>query len=563
MDKREKVSFIHSITTQILLMVIGIVVVSVVANLISVGIRTKSIVGQINQNYIMSMAETAAAMVDDIPEEMANVEEYRNIMQDIKMEGVESSYAYMVDANGIMLYHPTEEKIGQPVENVVVSGVVAQLAEGKRPENAVVTYDFKGAGKYASYVVTENNLVVVVTADEDEIMQPVNNLLLSLTVIAAAVLIVCIAIGFVVSRMIARPINHLTTIIHDTSELNFVHNPLIEGLCRRKDETGVMARQVRLMRRNIRTMIGDIDDASDQITTNVGGLQEITDTVDRMCSDNSATSQQLAAGMQQTAATTVTINENIGVIREGAEHINAMTSEGAKTSEEIMDRAQKLRVRTAAASNQTMDMYQTVKVRADQAIEGSKAVERINELTGTIMEISSQTSLLALNASIEAARAGEAGRGFAVVATEIGSLADQTSKAIADISMIVKEVHLAVSNMSDCLEETTGFLETTVVADYKEFEQVSEQYKEDADVFKASMESVRDAMEELAGSIDNITDALGGINNTVGESSAGVVDIAEKTSDMVEKTGTTHDMVAECYKCVDHLKHVVEQFTLK
>lgn len=563
MDKREKVPFIHSITTQILLMVIGIVVASVLANLISVGIRTKSIVGQINQNYIMSMAETAAAMVDDIPEEMAGVEEYRSIMQDIKMEGVESSYAYMVDANGTMLYHPTEEKIGQPVENVVVSGVVAQLAEGKRPENAVVTYDFHGLGKYASYVVTENNLVVVVTADEDEIMQPVNNLLLSLTVIAAVVLIVCIAIGFVVSRMIARPINNLTTIIHDTSELNFVHNPLIEVLCRRKDETGVMARQVRLMRRNIRTMIGDIDDVSNQITTNVGGLQEITDTVDRMCSDNSATSQQLAAGMQQTAATTVTINENIGVIREGAEHINAMTSEGAKTSEEIMDRAQKLRVRTAAASNQTMDMYQTVKVRADQAIEGSKAVERINELTGTIMEISSQTSLLALNASIEAARAGEAGRGFAVVATEIGSLADQTSKAIADISMIVKEVHLAVSNMSDCLEETTGFLETTVVADYKEFEQVSEQYKEDADVFKSSMESVRDAMEALAGSIDNIADALGGINNTVGESSAGVVDIAEKTSDMVEKTGTTHDMVAECYKCVDHLKQVVEQFTLK
>lgn len=563
MDKREKVPFIHSITTQILIMVIGIVAVSVVTNLISVSMRTRSIVGQINENYIMSIAETAAATVDNLPIEEAGIEKYREIMQDIRMEGVESSYGYIVDANGIMLYHPTEDKIGQMVDNIVLNDVAARLAEGRRPENAVATYDYNGSKKYASYVVTESNIIVVVTADRDEIMQPVNSLLISLGTIAIIVLIVCAALGFAVSRMIARPINNLTTIIHDTAELNFVHNPMIEGLCNRKDETGVMARQVRLMRRNIRTMIGDIDNASVQITTNVGGLQEITDTVDRMCSDNSATSQQLAAGMQQTAATTVTINENIGVIREGAENINSMTAEGAKTSEEIMDRAQKLRVKTVAASKQTMNMYHTVKKKADEAIEGSKAVERINELTGTIMEISSQTSLLALNASIEAARAGEAGRGFAVVATEIGSLADQTSKAIADISTIVKEVHLAVSNMSDCLEETNGFLEATVVADYKEFEQVSERYKEDADVFKSSMESVRDAVVSLADSIENIAEALGGINNTVGESSAGVVDIAEKTSDMVEKTGTTHDMVAECYKYVDHLKQVVEQFKLE
>ncbi len=144
------------------------------------------------------------------------------------------------------------------------------------------------------------------------------------------------------------------------------------------------------------------------------------------------------------------------------------------------------------------------------------------------MEISSQTSLLALNASIEAARAGEAGKGFAVVATEIGSLADQTSKAIADIEDIVKEVNNAVSNMSNCLEETTGFLENTVTADYKEFEQVGVQYREDADVFKTSMEEVKTSMAHLAAAIENIAVALNGINDTVNEASIGVTDIAEK-----------------------------------
>lgn len=197
------------------------------------------------------------------------------------------------------------------------------------------------------------------------------------------------------------------------------------------------------------------------------------------------------------------------------------------------------------------------------AIEGSRAVDKINELTGAIMEISSQTSLLALNASIEAARAGEAGKGFAVVATEIGSLADQTSKAIADIEDIVKEVNNAVSNMSNCLEETTEFLENTVTADYKEFEQVGVQYREDADVFKTSMEEVKTSMAHLAAAIENIAVALNGINDTVNEASIGVTDIAEKTSDMVGKTSETTDMVDKCFECVDDLKNVVAKFKLE
>ena len=192
----------------------------------------------------------------------------------------------------------------------------------------------------------------------------------------------------------------------------------------------------------------------------VSELNEVTDTVNQMCSDNSATSQQLAAGMQETAATTVTINENVSQIKGEAETINAMAEEGAKNSETVMDRALQLRTKTVTASNKTMEIYNSVKEKAEKAIEGSKAVEKINELTGTIMEISSQTGLLALNASIEAARAGEAGKGFAVVATEIGSLADQTSQAIANISA-VSYTHLDVYKRQRTHNTWTWFLYRT------------------------------------------------------------------------------------------------------
>lgn len=562
MKEEQKVSFIHSISAKIMLLTVLAVVMSVLIVAFRAEAGTKKVVGDVSADYILSMAEMGVEIVNNLPQE-ADAGAYENALADISMEGIDSSYAYLVDTDGTMLYHPTAEKIGQPVENAVVLGVVAELAKGQVPVNETVTYDFKGVTKYAAYAITANRQIVVVTADEDEIMEPLNQIISKIMLLSLGILVAAIVLAYVVSQFICRPIQQITTIIGDTAQLDFRSNPNGAKLRSRRDETGEMANAVHVMRRNLRSMIGDIDTASNQITQNVDGLQEITTTVDHMCSDNSAISQQLAAGMEETAATTVTINENIEVIKNGADDINSMATEGARTSEEIMMRANDLRTKTVEASAKTMTMYNNVKTKAQEAIEGSKAVDKINELTGTIMEISSQTGLLALNASIEAARAGEAGRGFAVVATEIGSLADQTSKAIKDIGTIVDAVNAAVSNMAECLEETTGFLESTVLTEYKEFEQVSEQYQEDADTFKTSMNDVSDAMAGLANSIDAIAQALSGINSTVGESSIGVSDIAEKTSDMVEKTGTTHDMVEECYTYVEKLREIVSQFVLQ
>ena len=563
METKQKVSFIHSITAKIMLMVVVVVALSLKACIVIADTKASTTVGNVNENYIMSLTESVANTLDKIPAEVDFSTQCAAVMQDMSMEGVSSAYGYLVDSDGTMLYHPTADKIGKSVENEVVKGVVSQLQSGNVPKNAVVTYDFKGTTKYAAYALTSDHKIVVMSADKDEIMEPVSNMVNLMAATMVISLIVCCFVALILTKMITKPIDELTLIITKTANFDFTRNANGKKLYSRKDETGFMANEIHIMRKNLREMVASIQDAGQKINENVSELNEVTDTVNQMCSDNSATSQQLAAGMQETAATTVTINENVSQIKGEAENINAMAEEGAKNSETVMDRALQLRTKTVTASNKTMDIYNSVKEKAEKAIEGSKAVEKINELTGTIMEISSQTGLLALNASIEAARAGEAGKGFAVVATEIGSLADQTSQAIANISAIVKEVNEAVGNMSECLEETTEFLEKSVSVDYKEFEQVSEQYKDDANVFKSSMEGIKTSMAQLAGAIEQIASALSGINDTVGESSVGVTDIAEKTSGMVEKTSSATDKVKECYQCVDELRDIVTKFTLE
>lgn len=559
-----KTSVIFSIASEVMLLVVIVVVLAIVGFVTNAVPKAESALADTNKEYIMSMAELSAELIDKtIGTSEGTTEQYASVLGDIKMEGVSSSYAYFVDSDGTMLYHPSAEKIGSPVENAVVTSLVAELEAGKVPADDVVTYNFNGSVKYAAYALTEQNKIVVVTADEDDVLQPMNKMLKSVAVTCVTCLMICLVIGFFMSRLIIRPIRQLTEIIDTIAVLDFRPNKNGQKLCTRKDETGAMARAVRSMRENLSDMVNRIENTSVKISDTVAGLQDVTNTVDSMCTDNSATSQELAAGMQETAATTETINGNIGQIKVGADEIGQLTISGAKTSEEVMQRAQRLRNTTIDASTKTREIYDSVKAKADDAIEESKAVHKINELTETIMAISSQTSLLALNASIEAARAGEAGRGFAVVATEIGNLANETSRAIADINNIVDEVNLAVAKMSDCLGETTDFLENTVLTDYKEFEKVGEQYREDADVFKNSMNSVEEAMSYLTESIDSIAEALSGISSTIGESTSGVTDIAEKTSGMVEKTSTAFEMVSKCNECSDELRGIVNKFIME
>ena len=563
MNKTEKVVFIHSISFKIILLVIAITIFTLAGSVLGANNEVKSILEDTNENYIMSIAEQGAQTISNIPEEIADDDEYTAVMKGIEMAGIDSAYAYLVSADGTMLYHPTADKIGQSVENTVIKGVVSELAAGKKPQDAVVEYDYKGDVKYAGYALTSNNMIVVITADKSEIVSPLNRMIRYMLGIAAGTLVLSVIIGYIMSIFICRPIQQMTQIIGKTSQLDFTPTENGGQLRKRRDETGLMARAVHDMRANLRKMVQDINTASSDITTNVDSLRQTSDMINSMCTDNSATTQELAAGMEEAAATTVNVNENVQTMRQEAESIAVMAGKGAEQSGEVMERAKNLGNKTEQASKRTMDMYQNVKDKSDKAIEGSKAVNKIDELSNTIMEISSQTGLLALNASIEAARAGEAGKGFAVVATEIGSLADQTSKAIADIGTIVKAVNEAVDNMTDCMKETTEFLEKSVLEDYKEFQEVSVQYQADADAYGDNMNKVKDAIDKLTALTETSAEALDGIKDTVNESATGVTDIAQKTSDMVEKTVDIHDKVTECYGCADELNNIVAKFKLK
>ena len=207
------------------------------------------------------------------------------------------------------------------------------------------------------------------------------------------------------------------------------------------------------------------------------------------------------------AGITQSMSESVTAMDNGRKNIDSLVNEVDNSVKNGEDVAEKLK---------TLDTY----------------MKEMNSIVELIGGITSQTSLLSLNASIEAARAGEAGKGFAVVANEIGGLAAQTSSTVGSINGITTEVNQAVKNMEACMKETLSFLEETVLKDYSGFMDVAEKYTKDASGFENNMKSIGKEVDTLLAAIVEIADSVDGITTTVGEAAQNITSIAQKTQDV-------------------------------
>ena len=563
-DIHQKIPFMKSIAMRIGLLAIFASLLAGVFSIIMFSQLTKSEAKRLTVNNIGDLATAYGKLVNKEIAEKGELtyDDYNALLASVKIEGMPSSYAYLVTQDGTMQYHPKQEKVGNPVENEVVKGLVAQLKSGATPADDVVTYLYKGANKIAGYSILTDRSILVVTTDETDAYSFMKDIRKISIILILAIFIICGGGGSIYALQITKPLNYLKDLIVETAEFDFVSKNRMTGLQKRKDELGSIARAMKLMRDNLRSLVGDINASSDTLDASVNAVMSTSAEIDHMCTDASSTTEELAAGMQETTASTEMIQENIKQMQHEAEGIKSLSDEGEKQAEEIMQRAEKLNGTTKEAADRTTALYENMKEKTQKAIEDSKAVSKINELTEAIMAISSQTSLLALNANIEAARAGEAGRGFAVVATEIGSLANQTSDTVSSINAIVGEVNEVVNRMADTLTESINFLENVVIKDYGIFSDVSVRYRDDAEYFEKELENIDESVTKLTEAIVSVADSIEAISNTISESTFGVTDIAEKTQDITARTVDNRTAVDECMDAVTGLREIAARFRM-
>ena len=522
--RAQQVGFVSSLKFRVSILVILAVVLTGAIMLLIVVPEAESAIQTETEHYMHDMVTANGISLDQFiaAGNLNNKISMKNTFGNVALQGVDSSYAYIVSgSDGMMLCHPEGEKVGQPVENAMIKKVVEDIQMGSRPETSVVEYKYKGTAKMAAYYVTKKEpTILVITADKDDILAPINNMIKT-GVVAFAIVVVIFAFlaAFITGRM-TRPLIVISKIVEKMSRMDFTENKAAERLLKRKDETGMMSRSVASLRKEMVLMIQDIQAQSNSLFNASESLDKDATHTARAIEQVESAVGDIASGATNQADETQSATENVITMGNMIEETNSVAEALHKNSKQMQESSNQ----AMSILKELMEVNDQTKLSIDEIYEQTNitnaSAQKIKAATDIIASIAEETNLLSLNASIEAARAGEQGRGFAVVASQIQKLAEQSNDSAKQIDDIT---NVLIQDSTHAVDTMQGVQQIMAVQSDK----MQQTEKRFADVYEG--------VEKAIGGVGTIS----GRTESLDDSRSKVVDVVQNLSAIAEQNAAS------------------------
>lgn len=269
---------------------------------------------------------------------------------------------------------------------------------------------------------------------------------------------------------------------------------------------------------NTEAVLSDVSDLSEKMKMGIEDIHGKVERLEKAAETTKNSMEEVSSGAAETADAvqrqllqTEAIQNKVDVV-DGA---TTLIRQNMQQTLDILKNAKDNMERLAQKVEMSVENGQDVEEKLKTL---NQYMEEMNSIVEIISGITSQTRLLALNASIEAARAGEAGRGFAVVATEITAMAAQTNDATVHITDLIRNVSAAIGEVVAVIQQM--------------IEGINEQRREASNTEEGLVQiqnntfSVRDNVENLAQDIEELKAA----NRVIGESVQTISAISEEVS---------------------------------
>ncbi|MDQ0195727.1 methyl-accepting chemotaxis protein [Paenibacillus wynnii] len=337
------------------------------------------------------------------------------------------------------------------------------------------------------------------------------------------VFLLTLVIASLLIRSFLTPIKKLQAAVRKISEGDLrqqINSPY-------NDELGQLSHHFDHMVEQVRDMLQQTQSVASSLAAYSESFQQSSSITAHTNLDIVRTIQEISVGADQQAGQTEQSASFIQELVREVQEITAYTGDMLETSHTANLNTRKGSAAVTALREVSEHSRKSVG-KAYQALNKlAEQTKDISRITNSIMEISSQTNILSLNAAIEAARAGDYGKGFSVIADEVRQLSDQTKESSGHINDIINEWLVGMADFQSYMLETRGNLEEQ---DHKVAETLSS--------FEAIDQSI-EAISKQIGQIHVKVDSTQTMNAKLAESVHSVASIAEKTAAGVQEVNAS------------------------
>ena len=464
------------------------------------------------------------------------------ILDKLEVSSLENAeYAILDPANNMYIYNTDNEKLMAEITEEDMKEVLGKANENNLKGN------IEADGQTIAYrYLPSQKLILTMKYETSKLMSDSADIQRNFIILMIAAALLIIIFTAIVSVIITKPLNKVTSAVNSLGELSLKKDDRIQRYAGSRSEVGKITDSVNSLTGTWQSIMSTLSECSNALESGSQMMMSTASALSDSATQNTKTTETLSTGAGAASQAIQSVNSEIGTITNIVNESKSVNHKRIKEANALIANSDKMFRNVSERTEQT-------EKNIDEAVGYLNALTEINSNVKKIQEIASQTNLLALNASIEASRAGTAGKGFAVVALEIKTLSLNSSQAANAIAAVCAEMNTNIANIKECFSDVINFIKTDISDILTEMRDVSGKLKDSMDAINGDMDKMAEIMEHIR------TEATE-LDSIVGQNEQGVGDIHEKTQETYDMVRRLDEFIGKNKQTAQEIKDIISKF---